>query len=210
MHYVTVTASELLQRNPKRFQKEYSKWTTYALDYDWWDYTEERFQEYLEKDGVHVDRIFFNLSYSQGDYAGFEGYIRVPDFMALNGYDVQYPALYLAAKDYGDHAKVSTKYGRGASRISWDAYLLGNTGPSGVFSGLDQEAWDELVEEQFDEARLEDEMQSYVDDQGRGLYRMLRDEYEYLTSEETFIESCELNGVTFEIETEGETNEASN
>jgi hypothetical protein len=30
------------------------------------------------------------------------------------------------------------------------------------------------------------------------LYRELRDEYEHLTSEESFIESCECNEITFE------------
>jgi len=51
----------------------------------------------------------------------------------------------------------------------------------------------------------ENELQSYVDEVCNNLYRMLRDEYEHLTSEEAFIDSCECNEITFEIE--GETNE---
>lgn len=34
-------------------------------------------------------------------------------------------------------------------------------------------------------------------------YDRLRDEYENITSEDAFVESCEINGITFE--TEGET-----
>jgi hypothetical protein len=43
-------------------------------------------------------------------------------------------------------------------------------------------------------------MQDYVDDISRQLYRDLRDDYEHMTSEESFIESCECNDITFEIE----------
>ena len=45
-------------------------------------------------------------------------------------------------------------------------------------------------------------LQAYVDNISHQLYRDLRDEYEHLTSEESFIESCECNDVTFEIEGE--------
>jgi hypothetical protein len=41
-----------------------------------------------------------------------------------------------------------------------------------------------------------------VDDISRQIYRDLRNEYEHLTSEESFIESCECNDVTFETEDE--------
>jgi len=74
-----------------------------------------------------------------------------------------------------------------------------------VFQNLEQDAWDELIEEQYYAASLEDELQSYVDEVCKDLYSRLRDEYEHLTSEESFIESCECNDITFEIE--GETNE---
>lgn len=115
-------------------------------------------------------------------------------------YAEKYPALFLAAQDYGDWASVNTWHRSCNARVTYDAHLVGNTYPEGVFSGLDQEAWDELVEEQVDAAGLEQAMQDYVDDISRQLYRDLRAEYEHLTSEESFIESCECNDVTFEIE----------
>jgi hypothetical protein len=67
---------------------------------------------------------------------------------------------------------------------------------------LEQDAWDVLVEEQYYAAGLEDELQSYVDDACRDLYQRLRDEADHLLSEESFIESCECNEITFEIEEE--------
>jgi hypothetical protein len=120
--------------------------------------------------------------------------------MAHKGYDVTYPALYLAVKDYCEFADVECTGRGGNARVNFDGYVVGNTPPTGLFAGLEREAWDELVEEQFSAAGLEDEMQSDVDAECQELYTDLRDEYEHLTSEESFIESCECNDVTFEIE----------
>lgn len=195
-----LSAKELQSTDPKRFQKEYLEWTNYALDYDWWEFTEECFKNDMGAKGVIVERIGFSLSYSQGDYASFEGSISVDEWMAHKGYDDTYPALYLAAVDYGEFARVSDRSRGGWPRVNLDGYIVGNTSPSGVFTGLDQEAWYELIEEQFSAAGMEDEMQSFVEDECRQLYRDLRDEYEHLTSKESFIESCECNDITFEIE----------
>jgi len=202
-----VTAKELQTLNPKRFQKEYSEWTNYAVGWDWWDCVYEGFMEDVRPFGVTIgpNQIHFSLGYSQSDYASFTGRIDIADYMQAKGWDVEYPALYLAVSDCGDYATVSDP--RSCSRVNYDGGCIGNTYPAGIFKSLDQEAWDDLVEEQYHAASLEDELQSYVDEICNDLYRTLRDEYEHLTNEKSFIESCECNEVTFEIETEGETNE---
>jgi hypothetical protein len=195
-----LTAKELQTADPKRFQKEYSKWQEYALDRDWWDYMEGNFKGDMADKGVIVSHIYFNLSYSQGDYASFEGSISVDEWMVHKGYDETYPALYLAAKDYCEFAHVADRSRGSWPRVNLEGNLAGNTDPSGIFKHLDREAWDELVYEQFSAAGLEDEMQSFVEAECRKLYRDLREEYEHLTSEQSFIESCECNEITFEIE----------
>lgn len=204
----TITAHELQSQDPKRFQREYLKWTEYAIDYEWWDWVQDKLKEDTAIAGVCVERLAFNLSYSQGDYATFIGSIDVAMWMEANKdgaqtYAEKYPALYLAAQDYGDDATVTT-WRASSARVNYDGGVVGNTYPSGIFSALDQEAWDELVEEQYAMAGLEEAMQDYVDDLSHKLYRDLRDEYEHLTSEESFIESCECNDITFEIEEECE------
>jgi hypothetical protein len=196
----TLTARDLQKTDPKRFQKEYLSWTEYGVDYDWWDCVEENFKSDMAHKGIAVSRIYFSLSYSQGDYASFEGGIGVDEWMAHKGYDETYPALYLAAKDYCEFAQVSTYNRGGRPRVNLDGNLVGNTDPAGIFKHLDREAWDELVYEQFTAAGLEDELQSEVDAISDELYTDLREEYEHLTSEESFIESCECNDITFEIE----------
>ena len=151
--------------------------------------------------GISVSRINFSLSYSQGDYASFEGSIAIDEWMEHKGYAETYPALYLAVKDYGEFAGVSDRTNRRRwPRVSFDGNVVGNTNPEGIFAGLEQEAWDELVEDQYRSAGLEDEMQSEVEALCRKLYSDLRDEYEHLTSEQSFIESCECNEITFETE----------
>lgn len=200
-----LSAAELKHTDPKRFQQEYSKWTNYAVDYDWWEFTEESLRERLAPAGVRIDRILFSMSYSQGDYASFAGHIMVSEWMeaTMDGdqtYADKYPALHLALADYGEDATVTTYSRSGGARVNLDGNVVGNTYPTGIFAGLDHEAWDELVEAQFYEAGLEQALQDYVDDISRQLYRDLRDEYEHLTSEESFIESCECNDITFEIE----------
>lgn len=202
----TLTAQELLEQDPKRFREEYLKWTEYALDYDWWDYMEERLKETLKPVGVRVERLQFSLSYSQGDYATFTGYIDVGTWMETNKcgeqtYAEKYPALFLAIQDYGERATIATSHRSCGARASLDNYnIVGNTYPAGIFAGLDQEAWDELVEEQVDAAGLEQALQDYVDAISDELYTDLRDEHEHLTSEQSFIESCECNEITFETE----------
>lgn len=161
---------------------------------------EENFKNDMANKGVSVSRMYFNLSYGQGDYASFEGSISVPEWMKAKGYDETYPALYQAAVDYGEWATVSNRSRGSWPRVNLDGNVVGNTDPAGIFKHLDREAWDELVEDQYSSAGLEDEMQSFVEAECRKLYSDLRDEYEHLTSEQSFIESCECNEITFELE----------
>jgi hypothetical protein len=192
-----MNANELKASDPKRFEKEYSKWREYACHDDWWEYVQEGLKDDCADYGITVQDIQFNLGYSQSDYAAFNGKIDVTLWMQAGGYDVEYPALYVAMQDYGEYASISTSY-KGHARVNLDYAVIGNTYPSGIFKHLDNVAWDELVEEQCNMANLEEAMQKWVSERCRKLYCELRDEYEHLTSEESFIESCECNEITFE------------
>jgi hypothetical protein len=67
---------------------------------------------------------------------------------------------------------------------------------------LDKDTWVELVEDQSGSLDVEAEIKSTCERFMSEMYYKLRDEYEHLTSEESFIESCECNEITFEIEGE--------
>jgi hypothetical protein len=200
----TVTASELLILDARQFQKEHEDWQQNAFGYDWWDGVYEYFKETCDGLGIRVDQIAFSGFWSQGDGAAFEGRVDLTKFMEHKGLHIEHPALYLAVKDDGSYFLVRCSRTNNMRGGEYECYA-NQTAPSGIFEGLDQEAWEELVEVQEEDAQLEDAALEYCKELAGGLYRDLETEYEYLTSEESFIESCDCNEITFELETEAET-----
>jgi hypothetical protein len=194
-----MNAAELKIADPKRFNKRYYEWCAHALDYEWWDFTVEMFTEDCAPKGVEVVDTSFSIPGS----AGFEGWVNVAVFMERSGLAEKYPALYLGVTDDGGRAKVSVTRNSNM-RVSYDSYV-NQTAPSGMFSGLDQQAWEELIESQEAEADLESAIQKYCNDLGNELHTMLRNEEDHQTSEESYIEYCEANDITFETEEDYET-----
>lgn len=197
----SVTATELRDKAPKQFEREYHSWCEYACDYEWWDYIEEDFKESCARKCIEVERIFFDGFYSQGSHAGFTGSVNIAEFMKHNTLDEQYPALYQACLDDGSYVVVQqgARYGMG---FDWRANF--DVAPGGVFKDLDEETYQALVFAQEAEACLEQHIKAVCNDLASDLFHDLEREYECLTSEESFIEHCECNDVKFEIEGEEE------
>lgn len=200
-----VSASDLRDLDPKKFQREYHKWLEHAVDYEWWDYIEDNFKKTMETFGVTVNRIFFDLGYSQGDHAGFVGRIYIADWMKAVNVDHEftyadaYSALFLGAEYDGSYINVDER--RGSMRF--DVYIdAANSPPAGVYQNLDEETWEELVEEQYNDMDVDLTIRRWVEAKADDLYRELRDEHDSLTSEDAFIESCECNEITFEVDDE--------
>lgn len=191
--------NELKERDPSRFDREYQEWCEYQCTEPWWyESIEEDFKTDMAPLGLEVDKILFCLAYSQGDYASFEGRLSVTQWMKDEGYADTYPALWLAMCDYGFELRVYDRYD--SPRIDWEyCYSVGdNTKPSGIFEGLDQDAWCELVESQMDAENWESLINEWLLDKTSDLYEQLQEAYEYLTSEAMFIEDCENNEVEFD------------
>ena len=178
---------EMRTTNPKEFQRRYSEWAQSQLEYEWWDGVEEGLKSDLAPLGFDVSSLYFAISYSQSDYAALIGSIRLADWARAQGYDDRYLALILDWDSYGACATVRNRTRSGAL-ISID-YDPGNCTPSGVFKDLPQDAWDELVCEQWDAEDWEELVGEWVKGRNAAAYRQLVEEYEYLTSEEQFIES---------------------
>ena len=188
---------ELKTSDPKRFEKEYYKWHEYAADYDWWETLYEDFKADCLALGVRVDDIQFSGFYSQGDGAAFTGQMYVYEWMEGKGYHITHPAAYLACKDDGSYVALNTHRNSNNMRaeVEWPLYY---PEPSGIFAGLDEEAWEALVEEQLDDLNIDAEVLTFCEALADKLYKDLQEEYEALTSEEAFIDACEFNEVTFE------------
>ncbi len=194
-----MNAKELKETDPRRFEKEYYEWVNNEPYEEWWDYVEEGFKEKVAPMGITVAAVFFNGFYCQGSYAAFIGRIDAAMFMEHTKLSEEYYPLYLATKDDGSYARVTDRNNQGNIRVNYDSYA-NQTGASGVFSDLDQEAWEELIDQQEKDCALEAAMQDFCDDLCHELFRNLQTEYEYLTSEEQYIEYCEANDITFEGE----------
>lgn len=200
-----VTAAELKVLDPRRFEKEYYEWTTYALWDEWTEFIEEKFKEDMKPFGVHVGNIQYDLG-GGGRQAIFLGHIDLDEFMEeinVEGVPLSelYPALYLAVCKDGSWVKVDSNYRRMGMSIEIREQVC-ITDPVGIFVGLDGGAWEDLVNDQWNECDLESHVRSFIDDKCGDLARDLQAEYEYLTSEESFLESCEANEITFELEIE--------
>lgn len=197
-----VTAQELKVLDPKRFNEEYYGWLENAADYDWWEWLEDSFKCDMTEAGVRVERITFNTYPAK---AQFDGHVDVAQFMEHLILDEKYPALYLAVSQDGSY--VTVREGRYGNAFSMNEHLY-NTEPEGIFKFLDAQAWEELIDEQLSEAELESCIEEFCADACHKLAKDLEADYDHITSETAFIESCECNDILFEIETdEGEEHE---
>ena len=209
----TVDIDTLKRDHPSEFQREYEKWVQTYFHYDWWDGVRDIFVEDMAEFGVEIaqewrngssagHRIYFSLSYSQSDYAAFDANVHMCTWAKAMKLDEQYPALVVDLEEYGATARISS-YRRGSySCVASYDYAPGNTSPAGIFSGLASEAWDTLVEEQFAACAIEKLMDEWVKAQCQKLYRQLQEEYEYLSSEDQFVEWAKSMDEQFEVEDE--------
>ena len=188
---------ELKVEDPKRFDREYWKWVANTCDgYDWWDSVEESFKQDMENKGVEVERVYFSLAYSRGDYASFDGWVDVGQWLRDN-----HPEQIVLIQEFSDYGRLKVAGRRGSTRVDFDWYP-GNTAPGGIFADLASEDWDALVDEAATAFDVEDEINDWLQDEANSLYRQRQYEYEYLTSEQQFTEWCDANEIEFDGETE--------
>lgn len=210
-----VTAEELQTADPRRFEKEYSKW----VEWQWDDmgYVEDiqaQFHARYAPMGIDITDLHYSLGYCQSDFASFDGRVNIAEWMKVvptcpDGptYAERYPALYLAWQGDGGYMTIYGAANRRGWRADYQDDLVSNIAPCGIFANMPEEDWEALLIEQISEADLEREVLEYCKAIGRELYDSLVDSYESVTSEDAFIESCEAYEVTFEIELEGDGDE---
>lgn len=208
MTIIHLSASELKEHDRRRFDYEYYKWCAHDL---WDDWHENEIAELIAKCAalditVRPHDVHWSGFWSQGDGLGFSGTALLDVALARMGKKNQYLALWYSLRDFGAKARIDCRGNHISFVDVWHDFSPGHTHPDGIFKDLPLETWDELVAEQADEVL--DQVGRYLLDECRDLadecYRALQADYEYLTSEESFIESCEINEVTFEVEGEDE------
>jgi len=197
-----VDIHELKTLNPKRFEKEHMDFLANGPYPDWWDTIEDEFRREMYELDVTVDEITFEgLDWGHAD-ANWSGQIGLAYLMKHTGLDERYPALYLAVEHDRSWAYVRLT-GRNRNRMEVELqeatrYVM----PCGIFSELDEDAWEALIDEQITEADLPSVAEKFAQDKADALLDALQSEWDHISSEEYFIESCEINEVKFEIEGE--------
>lgn len=208
MSTTQVTAAELKELDPRRFEQEYYDWANNcALRDEWTEFIEEKFKEDTKPFGVRVDSTSYGDIGACGAYAVFDGCINLWTFMEQHKVDdvplsELYPAMYLAVKHDESWARIeSGRRGQMYVNINDGTCYVA---PLGIFSGLDENSWQELIEAQWGECDPHTTIEEFLRDKCGDLARDLQAEYEHLTSVEAFLESCEANESTFELEIENE------
>ena len=201
---------ELRDKHPEQFEREFRQWAEAGPYDEWWDSVYEMAKEDGAALGFNIEDIHFTGFWSQGDGACWEGSITVLTFIekfcdmneprwhilhALVDNDLTHK--YVGVSTSGRYSHSNTMRIAGGDL---DAYVDGEVLTAGVYAGADAgamfddiggvEIFNELAE------RMEEEAKDFADQ----IYRNLEEEYEYLTSYEEFIASCEANDVEFEAE----------
>jgi hypothetical protein len=201
-------AAELKRTDPRRFSEEYSRWASeYWCESDA-DWVLEEFQRRYRSKGIDISELQYNIGFSQSDYACIVGRVVLADWMAAvrvtpDGptYAEAYPALYLACDIDGSTAALSASR-HGSLRVDYNE-AWASTPACGVFVGLDDEDWDQLICEQELDAQLDTALRQYCESINKEVYRELVDAYEAQTSEEAFVEYCDSMELSFDVETKG-------
>lgn len=207
-----VNVAELEAKYPKRFQREYYEWCGYAADYEWWDCAYEGFKEDAKAYGFEVEDITFSGFGSQGDGAAWNGEVDVVKFLKAKNLDTEpmwFALMELARLGWiDDKASVAHSWRYSYTTQVHDFAVCSSLDEdsimeTGVFAGMPVLALLNSfgVDDAIDE--LVDLIDGEVEDFAKDIYRSLEKEFEHITSEESFRESCECNDVTFEVN-EGE------
>lgn len=208
---------ELKERDPARFEQEHNDFINH-FEYDSHHY--ECIYEGSIKRGVELgfefsaDDVAWSGFWSQGDGASWSGLVRLCKFIEAKELDTDpryYTLLQLIDEDWVDRVLTIDRnscryaYSHTMGRGSFPDYYTPThdaTLRHGPLAGANVK---ELVDAIAIEALIDDLCGTALDaarDYADELYAALREDYEYLTSEEAFIEHCEANNVEFEDEDE--------
>lgn len=162
-------------------------------NYDWWEYTYEYWAEKLIEKGIEPDDFRFSGFYSQGDGASFAGKLNLLQFLKAHNLTMEYPAATFFADDY-----LGARLFRSASHYSHEHTVNISTN-FGDYNDYDEddlryEVYNTMRDELNDETpELEETLIDICRGYMRALYSDLRDEYEYLTSDEAVWETIVAN-----------------
>lgn len=163
------TYEELSEKAQKKVIEKMQEDDNFLM-YDWYSFVYDDFKDRMYQEySCTVDDIFFSGFWSQGDGASFTGSISIKDYIEKTAQKSKYRNLskyleefepYVSIRQQGNYCHENTMY--------FDDHLF--------LEGTEKQS-NQLYE-------LMDEIKETFREEARKLYGQLKDEYDYLTSDE--------------------------
>jgi hypothetical protein len=193
-------------------EKVHEWYVSSCMDYDWYEYTIDDLKSQGPEKGLDVDEINFSGFYSQGDYASWNGSIRLLDFLDahLTPENPDY-ARYLILRDLIDddwvqhRVSVSNRQYRGhvttveePEDYTYRAVDEPDVLTHGMFKGVNVEHIGREIDIDDLLSSLHEWMQTEAGEYARRCYKQLEEEYEWLCSPEQIADACKHNEWEFD------------
>jgi hypothetical protein len=195
-------------------QQKAREWYIEGMDYEWWEGTYEMAKEDGKEKGFYIDKIYFSGFCSQGDGASWTGQVDVRQFLETHYEDsiglsawcqlVQEGIVSKFSKVEANNAHYCHESTMNFSDV-WDEVGIEDTEPlllPSIFKGMSIEnVFDIIATDSSCTLKDVDAITQAITESGkdyaRDIYQRLREEYEYLCSEEMMIDHFECNDYHF-------------
>ena len=192
-------------------------WYVNGAEHEWWDCAYEDFKRNGYDLGFVIDKINFSGFYSQGDGACWSGQVDVATWLKTHTEDSIAREAWCALiaeefcnKHFSIHFRGHYSHSNTMTCVGWD--WVGENGeqdylyltkPS-IFKGMHYKELHNLIRSTdfpyTDPNDIEEAAFNSAKDYADELYKQLREEYEYITSEANLIEMCDINDWRFDDE----------
>ena len=190
------------------------EWYLEGMDYEWWEGTYEMAIEDGKEKGFYIDKIYFSGFCSQGDGASWTGQVDVRQFLETHYEDsiglsawcqlVQEGIVSKFSKVEANNAHYCHESTMNFSDV-WDEVGVEDTEPlllPSIFKGMSIEnVFDIIATDSACTLKDVDAITQAITESGkdyaRDIYQRLREEYEYLCSEEMMLDHFDCNDYHF-------------
>lgn len=184
--------SQLNEESEQLKDELIEKYRSINVDYEWWDHIYDDNKIEMETKGISVTDMFFSGFYSQGDGACFIGRIDMAQFLKVH----QLEQKYMAATFFAGQGELWANLDQGNSRYYHEqtvsASLVVDSYNNYEEDSTRYQVYETMQKVLDDEWKdLEDDVNNICRGYMQDLYRKLRDEHQYLTSDEAVWETIE-------------------
>jgi len=197
-------------------QQKAREWYIEGMDYEWWDSVYEMAIEDGKEKGFYIDKIYFSGFHSQGDGASWIGQVDVrqwleenlPDSIGLSAWCqlIQEGVVSMHVKVEANNThychESTMQFGEvlDDTDVFEDDYTMQK---ESIFKGMEiQHLFDIIESDNNCPIKSTEGIEQAIAESGRGyakdIYQRLREEYEYLRSEEMMLDHFDANDYFFD------------